>query len=284
MSTRSGQCVQFLAACVHFRGKCVHFGEGCVHFDGACVHFSAKCVQFVATCPAVREAGKFLLRQAQDGLRQALEGLGMATRGARSVEERTVVLRVSGPRPGEQVFNLIANVFTFAADVFTFAGNVFSFCPNVFSSGTEVFSPRRGGIQFGDRRSSDRQAPRRHARGEPLRCLRTPSRPACRVGHSRSSFAVCVKRSLGLTRCRALQPIRPLSVRPWVIDSSAECFSLRRLEHARAAVPGPNSEAGAGRHWQRSQRHGGHRREQSGEAARRRRPGQSTWRDRDVVG
>ena len=65
----------------------------------------------------------------------------MATRGARSVGERTVALRLSGPWPGEQVFNLNANVFTFAADVFTFAANVFSFRPNVFSFGAEVFTP-----------------------------------------------------------------------------------------------------------------------------------------------
>ena len=155
--------------------------------------------------PASASSGR-----ASTGSGQVLGGLGTATRGARSVGERTVVLRVSGPRPGEQVFNLNANVFTFAADVFTFAGNVFSFRPNVFSSGAEVFSPRRGGIQFGDSRNSDWQAPGRRARSGPLRCSCTPCPPASRVGHARSSFAVSVKRSLGPTRCRALQPIRAL--------------------------------------------------------------------------
>lgn len=128
-----------------------------------------------------------------------------------------MALRLSGPWPGEQVFNLnanmftfAANVFTFAADVFTFAGNVFSFRPNVFSSGAKVFSPRRGGIQFGDSRNSDRQAPGRRARSRPLRCSCPPRPPASRVGHARSLFAVCLKRSLGLTRCRTLQPIRTL--------------------------------------------------------------------------
>ncbi len=193
VSTRSGQCVQFLAACVHFRGKCVQFGEECVHFDGACVQCLAKCVQFLATCapwvqPSARR-GIFFLRQAQDGLRQTLGGLGTAIRGARPVGERTVVLRVSGQRPGEQVFNLNANVFTFAADVFTFAGNVFSFRPNVFSSGAEVFSPRRGGIQFGDSRNSNRQAPGgvREADRCAVRALRVLLLPGrdTRVRHSR---------------------------------------------------------------------------------------------------
>lgn len=50
VSTRTGQCVQFLAACVHFRGKCVQFGEECVHFEGACVQLLAKCAQLLATC------------------------------------------------------------------------------------------------------------------------------------------------------------------------------------------------------------------------------------------
>ncbi len=140
---------------------------------------------------------------ASTGSGRALGSLGTAIRGARSVGERTVVLRVSGPRPGEQVFNLNANVFTLAADVFTFAGNV-------FSSGAEVFSPRRGGIQCGGRRSSDRQAPGRHARSGPLRCSHTPSRPDFRAGHARPSFSMSVKRSLGLTRRRTLQPIRAL--------------------------------------------------------------------------
>ena len=117
---------------------------------------------------------------------EALGGLGTAIRGARSVGERTVVLRVSGPRLGEQVFDLNANVFTLAADVFTFAGNV-------FSSDAEVFSPRRGGIQCGGRRSSDRQAPGRHARSGPLRCSHTPSRPAFGAGHARSSFGVSAR-------------------------------------------------------------------------------------------
>ena len=81
VSTRSGQCVQFLAACVHFRGKCVQFGEGCVHFDGACVQFLAKCVQLFATCapwvqpPARREYSCFgKLRTGFDRLRAGSGG------------------------------------------------------------------------------------------------------------------------------------------------------------------------------------------------------------------
>ena len=84
-------------------------------------------------------------------------------------------------------------MFSLAANVSTFAANVSSFWPNVFSFGAEVFSLRRGGIQIGGgRMTSDRQAPRRHARSESLRCSRIQSRPASRAGHWRSSPVLLV--------------------------------------------------------------------------------------------
>ena len=125
------------------------------------------------------------------------------------------------------VSSLTANVSNCGPEVSTLAANVFSFWPKVFSFGVEVFRARRGRLQFGDRRSFDRRAPRRHARSGPLRCWHTPSRPASRAGHVRSSFAVFVQRSGGLKRCRASRPIRTPYARPCLIDSGAECSNLK---------------------------------------------------------
>ena len=136
--------------------------------------------------------------------------------------------------------------------------------------GSEVFSPRRGGIQFGDRWNSDRQAPGRHARGGPSRCLRAPSRPDSSGNDARVRDSRCPRRAPPVRHDAGHHSLlAPSNAGSGVVDSNAECFGLRWLEHACPAVSGPDFQAGAGGRWQGVGGYGANQRQQGGAAAQR---------------